>query len=83
MKQDKIVKSIRWIKRVTAATAVVVWIVVIYEIAGSPAPFAEEAPYCLFSTMAIFGVLSMIFKGLEYWERQAKGEKEERSGPAS
>jgi len=37
-----------------------------------PGPFAELAPYCMGSTMLIFGVLTGIFKGLEYWEAQIK-----------
>ncbi|SFV65645.1 hypothetical protein MNB_SV-3-298 [hydrothermal vent metagenome] len=44
---------------------------IIYKISQSPAPFKEQAPYCMVSTMIIFGLLSMGFKGLEYWEKKA------------
>jgi hypothetical protein len=40
-----------------------------------PAPFNELVPYCMGSTMLIFGILTALFKGLEYWEAQIK-EKE-------
>lgn len=63
-------KLIPWIKRLLAISAIIAWIYVIYIIMRSPAPFMEQAPYCMFSTMLIFGLLSGAFKGIEYWERQ-------------
>ncbi|NOR54773.1 MAG: hypothetical protein GQ531_01050 [Sulfurovum sp.] len=60
---------IRWIKRILGFTAIVLWISIIYTIAKSPEPFNVQAPYCMASTMLIFGLLSMVFKGLEYWEK--------------
>ena len=62
---------ILWIKRILGFTAIGLWIYIIYTISKSPAPFMEQAPYCMVSTMMIFGLLSMVFKGLEYWEKQA------------
>jgi len=63
---------ILWIKRVLGFTAIVLWITIIYIIAKSPAPFMEQAPYCMASTMLIFGLLSMAHKGLDYWSLQNK-----------
>jgi len=60
-----------WLKRLLGFTAITLWMYIIYTISQSPAPFREQAPYCMISTMMIFGVLSMSFKGLEYWERKA------------
>jgi len=62
---------ILWLKRILGFTAITLWMYIIYTISKSPAPFREQAPYCMVSTMMIFGVLSMAFKGLEYWEKQA------------
>ena len=56
------------------ATAVV-WVSAIVIIYRSFDSFEEEAPYCIVSTMVIFGISSGIFKGLEYWENQGKSEK--------
>lgn len=61
--------QIVWIKRVLALSAIILWVYIIYTIASSSAPFMEQAPYCMASTMLIFGLLSMSFKGLEHWER--------------
>jgi peptidoglycan/LPS O-acetylase OafA/YrhL len=60
---------IRWGKRILGVGAFIIWIDVIITISGSPAPFIEQAPYCMISTMIIFGILTGIFKGLDYWER--------------
>ncbi len=60
-----------WLKRALGFSAIGLWGYVIFTISKSPAPFAEQAPYCMGSTMLIFGLLSMGFKGLEYWEKQA------------
>ena len=62
---------ILWLKRLLGFTAISLWMYIIYTISQSPAPFREQAPYCMVSTMMIFGLLSMSFKGLEYWERKA------------
>jgi len=59
-----------WLKRVLGFTAIGLWVYIIYTISKSPAPFMEQAPYCMVSTMMIFGLLSMGFKGLEYWEKK-------------
>jgi peptidoglycan/LPS O-acetylase OafA/YrhL len=62
---------ILWLKRVLALLAILVWGYTIFTISLSPTPFAEQVPYCMGSTILIFGLLSMGFKGLEYWEKQA------------
>jgi len=62
---------ITWTKRILGFIATGVWIYIIFTISQSPAPFREQAPYCMVSTMMIFGLLSMGFKGLEYWEKQS------------
>ena len=71
MKKETQQTLILWLKRILGFTATTLWIYIIYTISQSPAPFKEQAPYCMFSTMMIFGVLSMSFKGLEYWEKRA------------
>jgi len=64
-KQQTII--ITWIKRVLGFTAISLWMYIIYTISQSPTPFMEQVPYCMVSTMMIFGLLSMSYKGLEYW----------------
>jgi peptidoglycan/LPS O-acetylase OafA/YrhL len=61
---------ILWSKRILGFVSIALWFVIIYNIAQSPMPFEEQAPYCMMSTMMIFGLLSLGVKGLEYWERQ-------------
>jgi peptidoglycan/LPS O-acetylase OafA/YrhL len=58
-----------WLKRIIGFLTVGVWLFIIYSISKSPVPFIEQAPYCMISTMMTFGILSMVFKGLEYWEK--------------
>ena len=58
-----------WTKRILGFIAITLWIYIIYTISKSPTPFMEQAPYCMVSTMMIFGLLSMSYKGLEYWEK--------------
>jgi len=69
MNKETIATTVTWIKRILGFTAITLWMYIIYTISKSPAPFIEQAPYCMVSTMMIFGFLSMSYKGLEYWER--------------
>ncbi len=59
---------ITWLKRILAIIATISWLTIIFNIAQSKAPFAEQAPYCMGSTMIIFTLLSMLYKGLDYWQ---------------
>ncbi len=68
MKKETIKTVVIWLKRVLGFAAVILWMGIIFTISQSPAPFIEQAPYCMVSTMLIFGLLSMSYKGLEYWE---------------
>ncbi len=70
MKKEQQHNLIKWIKRISAVATITVWGYVMVIFLKDPAPFAELAPYCMGSTMLIFGVLTGIFKGLEYWERK-------------
>ncbi len=58
-----------WTKRVTAIIATIVWVMVIYNIFQSGGEFNDQAPQCMFSTMLIFAMLTGVYKGLEYWEK--------------
>jgi len=70
MKRQQTLEIIKWLKRIAAVVTVAVWLYMISIFLKDPAPFAELVPYCMGSTMLIFGVLTGIFKGLEYWEKQ-------------
>jgi len=67
MKKEKQHTIVLWTKRLLGLLTFLVWWYIILTIAQSPAPFVEQAPYCMASTMLIFGLLSAAFKGLEYW----------------
>jgi hypothetical protein len=54
-------------KIVLAVIGFVVWIDIILTIASSPAPFIQQAPYCMISTMIISGIITMLYKGIDYW----------------
>ena len=72
MEKEQQLTMIIWLKRIAAGITISVWVYAMYTFLKDPAPFAELAPYCMGSTMLIFGVLSGVFKGLEYWEKQIK-----------
>jgi len=72
MEQQTQYNLIKWLKRIAAFLTIAVWLYVMVIFIKDPAPFAELVPYCMGSTMLIFGVLTGIFKGLEYWEGQLK-----------
>jgi peptidoglycan/LPS O-acetylase OafA/YrhL len=72
MNQEQQLTIILWLKRVAAVITIAVWGYAMFTFLKDPAPFAEIAPYCMGSTMLIFGVLTGTFKGLEYWEQQIK-----------
>ena len=77
MENIQLLNMIKWLKRIAAATTIGIWLYVMAVFLGDPAPFSELVPYCMGSTMLIFGVLTGVFKGLEFWEAQIK-EKEEK-----
>jgi len=62
--------TILWLKRIVGFIFVGMWLVVMYNIFQSGGTFADQAPKCIISTMLIFGFLTVIYKGLEYLERQ-------------
>jgi putative effector of murein hydrolase LrgA (UPF0299 family) len=61
---------IRWSKRLLAIIAIVMWGYMIQAIFKLPLPFNEQAPYCIGGTMLIFGLLTLTYKLLEYWEQK-------------
>jgi len=72
MGKDTQRKLIIWLKSVLAAAAFLVWISILYTITQSAAPFSEQVPYCMAGTMLTFGILTALFKGLDYWQTQIK-----------
>jgi peptidoglycan/LPS O-acetylase OafA/YrhL len=72
MKNETKLTLVIWIKRFVGLVAAILWITVIYNISTSSAPFIEQAPYCMGSTMLIFGLLTATHKGLDYWSLQNK-----------
>ena len=72
MNKETIRTTVTWTKRLLGFIAFVLWGYVIFTIAQSPAPFMEQAPYCMVSTMLIFSLLTAAYKGLDYWSLQQK-----------
>ncbi len=77
MEREQKLTLIVWLKRISAVVTVAVWLYVIAIFINDPAPFSELVPYCMGSTMLIFGILTGIFKGLEYWESTLKKEEKQ------
>ncbi len=75
MEKEQKLTLIAWLKRISAALTVIVWLYVLIIFINDPAPFSQLVPYCMGSTMLIFGILTGIFKGLEYWEHTLKTEE--------
>jgi len=75
MKKENILRIATWAKRVLGLIAFGLWVIVIFSISTSSAPFAEQAPYCMGSTMLIFGLLTAAYKGLDYWVSQQSMKK--------
>ncbi|SFV59510.1 hypothetical protein MNB_SV-6-1162 [hydrothermal vent metagenome] len=69
MKQETKIKVANSVKIVLGVIGFIVWIDIILTIASSPAPFIEQAPYCMVSTMIISAILTGLFKGVEYWSK--------------
>jgi peptidoglycan/LPS O-acetylase OafA/YrhL len=67
MKKETSLLLITWTKRLLGFIAFLVWGYVIFTISQSPAPFMEQAPYCMGSTMLIFGLLTAAYKALDHW----------------
>ncbi len=59
------------LKRLSAAVAIIVWIVMIVNIFRSGMSFREEAPYCMAGTMLIFGILTGLYKWFERLEARS------------
>ena len=72
MKKETSLLLITWTKRLLGFIAFLLWGYVIFTISQSPAPFIEQAPYCMGSTMLIFGLLTALYKGLDHWSLQQK-----------
>jgi peptidoglycan/LPS O-acetylase OafA/YrhL len=72
MEKETLVTLVKWTKRILGLIAFLLWGYVIFTISQSPAPFMEQAPYCMASTMLIFGLLTAAYKGLDYWSLQNK-----------
>jgi len=72
LKKEITLSLITWSKRLLGLIAFLLWGYIIVTISQSPAPFIEQAPYCMGSTMLIFGLLTAVYKGLDYWSLQHK-----------
>jgi len=67
MKRETKEQIVQWAKIILGVTTAIIWISAIIIIYRSFDTFEEEAPYCIISTMVIFGISTALFKGLDYW----------------
>lgn len=72
MNRKTILTIITWTKRLLGLIAFAIWGYIIFTISQSSAPFMEQAPYCMGSTMLIFMLLTAAYKGLDHWSLQNK-----------
>jgi hypothetical protein len=70
MKIDTMKQHIPLFKKITLVIALLIWAKILYEILQFSGGFGAQAPYCIAGTMLTFGIATMVYKGLEYWERQ-------------
>jgi len=61
-----------WTKRLLGIVAIALWLPILYKISQMSEPFMVQAPYCMGSTMLIFGLLTIAYKGLDYWLMKEK-----------
>jgi hypothetical protein len=69
MQKDKYKQYIPILKKITITIAFLIWAKILYEVLQFPGGFGAQAPYCIAGTMLTFGIATMVYKGLEYWER--------------
>lgn len=63
------------IKQISAVGAITVWLILLYKIFKSGGGFHDQLPKCLFATMGIFGLLTVIYKSIEYLEKKKSSAK--------
>ena len=61
---------LQWTKRIVTTLFATFWISIIIKIASLEVDFNQQATYCIFSTMIIFGVLIGIYQLLEKLEQR-------------
>ena len=59
------------IKQISAIGAISVWLILLYKIFNSGGGFHNQLPKCIFATMTIFGLLTLIYKGIEHLEQKS------------
>ena len=72
MKKETLFTLVTWTKRLLGLIAFLVWGYIIFTISQSSAPFMEQAPYCMVSTMLIFGLLKALKGVLDYLSLEHK-----------
>jgi hypothetical protein len=68
MKRETKERAVQWAKIILGIITAIIWVSAIIIIYRSFDTFEEEAPYCIISTMVIFGISTALFKGLDYWK---------------
>ena len=67
----------RVVKKLSAFLAVSIWIALIIKIFQSGGGFNAQLPKCIFTTMITFGILTAIYRYIEYLEERDSSNSQE------
>jgi len=70
MKHDKVKTLYLWMKRGAVSVAIFSWTILMAKIFASGGGMQKQAPQCIFTTMIVFGVLTLAYKGIEKLEKR-------------
>ena len=59
----------KWVKRGVVTLALFIWIFLMAKIFLAGGGMQKQAPQCIFSTMIVFGVLTLIYNAIEKMEK--------------
>lgn len=60
------------IKKVIAFCTVGIWLVLLFKIFQAGGDMQEQLPKCIFTTIITFSILTLLFKGIEYMQKNEK-----------
>jgi len=65
-------EKLQIVKKVIAFLMVAIWLVLIFKIFKSGGAISNQLPKCIFTTIIVFGLLNIVIKGIEYYEKGKK-----------
>lgn len=58
------------IKRLIGFIAIAIWFYIMWSILKGVEGFNKQAPLCMGTTMLIFTILSLLYKGIDIWDKE-------------